>query len=218
MSQIFHPSTNTFAKVTIYGAVIFIAIGAAIGLAYARSDYVTGVNVVQPQPVQFSHEHHVGGLGIDCRYCHLPVEESSFAGLPSTHTCMTCHSQIWNQSPQLALVRESYETGVPIPWTRVHQLPDFVFFNHGIHVQKGIGCAECHGRVDTMAQMWQAEPMTMEWCLDCHRQPERAIRPVEEVFNMQYVHPPNQLALGEQLINEYGIHVERLSDCYICHR
>lgn len=218
MGQIFHPSTNTFAKVTIFGALVFVAILGAVGLALARSDYSTGVGVVQPQPVQFSHEHHVSGLGIDCRYCHTSVEESSFAGMPSTHTCMSCHSQIWNKSPQLAPVRESYRTGIPIAWTRVHDLPDFVYFNHSIHVQKGIGCTECHGQVDEMPLIWKAEPMTMEWCLECHREPQRALRPVEHVFDMDYVHPPDQVALGEQLIEEYHIPTERLTDCYTCHR
>jgi hypothetical protein len=131
---------------------------------------------------------------------------------------MTCHSQIWNESPKLAPVRESYATGMPLAWTRVHDLPDFVYFNHSIHVTKGIGCTDCHGEVNKMPLMWKEEPMTMEWCLDCHRQPERALRPVEEVFNMDYVQPPDQLALGEQLIEEYHIPTERLTDCYTCHR
>jgi Zn ribbon nucleic-acid-binding protein len=218
MGQIFHPSTNTFAKVTIFGGLIFIAILGALGLAFARSDYATDVNLVRHQPVQFSHEHHVSGLGIDCRYCHTSVEQSSSAGMPSTHTCMTCHSQIWNESPKLAPVRESYATGVPLAWTRVHDLPDFVYFNHSIHVLKGVGCTECHGQVDQMPLMWKEEPMTMEWCLDCHRQPERALRPVEQVFNMDYVQPSNQVALGKQLIEEYHIPTERLTDCTTCHR
>lgn len=218
MGQIFHPSTNTFAKVSIFGAVIFVAILLGLVLAFARSDYTTGVAVVRPQPVQFSHAHHVGGLGIDCRYCHTSVEESSFAGLPPTHTCMSCHSQIWNQSPKLAPVRESYATGEPIAWTRVYDLPDYVYFNHSIHVHKGVGCSECHGAVDTMPLMWKAEPMTMEWCLQCHRQPEAALRPVDQVLNMDYVHPPEQLAIGEQLVEEYHIPTERLTDCYTCHR
>ncbi|HXF64009.1 MAG TPA: cytochrome c3 family protein [Caldilineaceae bacterium] len=218
MAQIFHPSANSFARVSIFGAVFFIAALAGIGLVVARSDYSTNVGVVQPQPVQFSHAHHVDGLGIDCRYCHTSVEESSFAGMPSTHTCMTCHSQIWNNSPILEPVRESYRTGVPLAWTRVHDLGDFVYFNHSIHVQKGIGCTDCHGQVDEMNLMWKAEPMTMEWCLDCHRQPERYLRPVDEVFNMDYRRPADQLALGRQLIEEYQIPVERLTDCYVCHR
>jgi hypothetical protein len=218
MGQIFHPSTNTFAKVTIFGGVVFLAILAAVGLALARSDYVTGAGVIQPQPVQFSHEHHVSGLGIDCRYCHTTVEKSSFAGLPSTHTCMSCHSQIWNDSPKLEPVRESYSTGQPIALTRVNDLPDFVYFNHSIHVNKGVGCTECHGQVDKMPLMWQAAPLTMEWCLNCHRQPQQALRPVDQVFNMDYVHPANQEALGKQLVEEYHIPTQRLTDCYTCHR
>ena len=218
MSQIFHPSTNTFAKVTIFGAVVFLAILAGVGLALARSDYATGVGVVQPQPVQFSHDQHVGGLGIDCRYCHTSVEKSSFAGMPSTQTCMTCHSQVWSDSPKLEPVRESYRTGEPLAWTRVHDLKDFVYFNHSIHVNKGIGCTDCHGQVDEMPLMWKAEPMTMEWCLECHRAPENALRPVDEVFNMAYERPRDQVALGRELIEEYHIPTERLADCYICHR
>ncbi len=218
MGQIFHPSTNTFAKVTIFGAILFLALLAGLGLAFARSDYTTGVGVVQPQPVQFSHEHHVGGLGIDCRYCHTTVEQSSFAGMPSTHTCMSCHSQIWNESPKLEPVRDSYRTGEPLAWNRVHDLPDFVYFNHSIHVNKGVGCSDCHGQVNKMPLMWQAEPLTMEWCLNCHRAPQNALRPVDQVFNMEYVHPSDQVALGEQLIEEYHIPTERLTDCYTCHR
>ncbi|HRW10058.1 MAG TPA: cytochrome c3 family protein [Caldilineaceae bacterium] len=218
MSQLFHPSANTFARVTIFGA-LFVLVGlAGIGLAIARSPYQTQVNVVQPQPVPFSHEHHVNGLGIDCRYCHTSVEESSFAGIPPTHTCMTCHSQIWNDSPVLAPVRASYRTGEPLVWNRVHNLPDYVYFNHGIHIQKGIGCTNCHGPVDTMPMMYKAEPMTMEWCLNCHRAPEEQIRPREEVFNMDYEPPLDQLALGRELVAQYHIPTERLTDCYVCHR
>lgn len=218
MSQLFHPSANTFARVSIFGALFFVAGLGAVGLAIARSPYQTNVNVVQPQPVPFSHEHHVGGLGLDCRYCHTSVEESSFAGLPPTHTCMSCHSQIWNDSPMLEPVRESYRTGIPISWARVHNLPDYVYFNHGIHVQKGIGCDSCHGRVNTMPLMYKAEPMTMEWCLKCHRAPEQQIRPRSEVFNINYVPPANQLELGQQLVKEYHIPTDRLTNCYVCHR
>lgn len=218
MGQIFHPSTNTFAKVTIFGAVVFLAILAALGLALARSDYATGVGVVKPQPVQFSHEHHVGGLGIDCRYCHTSVEVSGFAGMPSTKTCMTCHSQIWNDSPKLEPVRASFRIGEPIAWVRVHDLPDFVYFNHGAHVNKGVGCTECHGQVNEMPLMWQAEPLTMEWCLGCHRAPQNVLRPVDQVFNMSYERPADQQAMGEQLIDEYHIPTDRLTDCYTCHR
>jgi hypothetical protein len=218
MSQIFHPSTNTFSKATIFGAIFFLIGLGGLGLALARSPYVTDVGVVRPQPVQFSHEHHTNALGIDCRYCHTSVEEAQYAGMPPTHTCMSCHSQIWNDSPALAPVRESYETGIPIAWNEVHRVPDYAYFNHSIHVQKGFGCSECHGQVDNMTLMYKAEPMTMEWCLDCHRNPQDRIRPVEEVFNMDYVHPPNQAELGRQLLAEYNIPHKDLTQCYVCHR
>jgi hypothetical protein len=218
MSQIFHPSTNTFSKATIFGAIFFLIGLGALGLALARSPYVTDVGVVRPQPVQFSHEHHTNALGIDCRYCHTSVEEAQYAGMPPTHTCMSCHSQIWNDSPALAPVRESYATGIPIAWNEVHRVPDYAYFNHSIHIQKGFGCSECHGQVDDMTLMYKAEPMTMEWCLDCHRNPQDRIRPVEEVFNMDYVHPPNQAELGRQLLTEYNIPHKDLTQCYVCHR
>jgi hypothetical protein len=219
MAQIFHPSTNTFAKVTIFGAIFFLLGLAGVGLVWARSPYTTGVGVVQPQPVQFSHEHHVNGLGLDCRYCHTSVEVSPFAGMPPTHTCMTCHSQIWNDSPLLEPVRASYQTNLPLAWTRVHDLPDYVFFDHSIHLHKGVGCASCHGRVDQMPLMYKAEPMTMEWCLDCHRAPERQIRPRELVFVMDYQPAEDQLTLGRRLLEEYNIpDSKRMTDCDICHR
>jgi hypothetical protein len=218
MAETFHPSANSFARVTIFGALVFLALLAGIGLAVARSDYTTRVGVIQPQPAPFSHGHHVAGLGIDCRYCHASVDVSSFAGMPATHTCMTCHSQIWNDSPMLAPVRESYISGRPLAWNRVHDLNDFVYFNHSIHVQKGVGCATCHGAVDEMPLIWKAEPMTMEWCLACHRAPEHFLRPKEAVFDMAYQPPADQVALGRQLIEEYHIVTQRLTDCYICHR
>jgi hypothetical protein len=218
MTQIFHPSTNTISRVSIFGALFFV-----LGLLFVvymifRSPYVTGVNVVLDQPVPFSHEHHVRGLGLDCRYCHTSVEKSSFAGIPPTETCMTCHSQIWTDSPMLAPVRTSMRTSTPIRWNRVHDLPDYVFFNHSIHVQKGVGCVSCHGPVDQMPMTWKAKPMTMEWCLSCHREPERHLRPRTEVFNMNWVPPGNQVSEGRKLIKEHEIPVQRLSDCYTCHR
>jgi hypothetical protein len=218
MTQIFHPSTNTISRVSIFGALFFV-----LGLLFVvymifRSPYVTGVNVVVDQPVPFSHEHHVRGLGLDCRYCHTSVEKSSFAGIPPTETCMTCHSQIWTDSPMLAPVRTSMRTSTPIRWNRVHDLPDYVFFNHSIHVQKGVGCVSCHGPVDQMPMTWKAEPMTMEWCLSCHRAPERHLRPRTEVFNMNWVPPGDQVSAGRKLIEDHEIPVQRLSDCYTCHR
>jgi hypothetical protein len=157
MPQIFHPSFNVISRASIYGAVLLLAaVGWALSVVY-RSSYATQVNVVRAQPVPFSHEHHVRGLGIDCRYCHTSVETSAFAGIPATETCMHCHSQIWADSPMLEPVRESFRSSVPIAWTRVHDVPDFVYFDHSIHVQKGIGCATCHGRVDQMPLTWRTE-------------------------------------------------------------
>jgi len=218
MAQIFHPSTNTFSKASLFGAVFFLMGLGGLGLSLARSPYVTDVGVVRPQPVQFSHQHHTNDLGIDCRYCHTSVENAQYAGMPPTHTCMSCHSQIWNDSPALAPVRESYATGLPIAWNMVHRVPDYVYFNHSIHVKKGFGCTDCHGQVDNMVLMYKAESMTMEWCLDCHREPERYIRPVSEVFNMDYEPPDNQAELGRQLVEEYHIPTKNLTECYICHR
>jgi hypothetical protein len=221
MAQIFHPSTNTLSRLTIFGGA-FGALGLIV-LTYwiQRSPYVTEVNVIRAQPVQFSHEHHVRGLGIDCRYCHTSVETSSFAGVPPTYTCMTCHSQVWNDSPMLAPVRVSLANDEPIRWTRVHDLPDFVYFDHSIHVNKGIGCVSCHGRVDKMPLTWKAEPLTMEWCLNCHRHPERYLRPQEAIFDMEWRPEDDgtdQLTLGRRLVQEHHIPVDRLTNCSTCHR
>ena len=219
MPQIFHPSTNAFAKVSIFGAVFFIA-GLAVALtAVFRSPYNTNVDVSIEQPVQFSHEHHVGGLGIDCRYCHTSVEVSAFADIPPTHTCMTCHSQIWSDSPALEPVRESFRTGMPIEWTRVHDLADFTYFNHQIHVNKGVGCETCHGRVDQMPLMRKAETLYMEWCLECHRAPEEHLRPLEEIYTLGYVPEENQRIVGNRLLEEYDTpSAYELTDCTTCHR
>jgi tRNA(His) 5'-end guanylyltransferase len=157
--------------------------------------------------------------GIDCRYCHQSVETSSFADIPPTETCMTCHSQIWNQSPVLEPVRESFRTGQPIQWNRVNDLPDYVYFNHSIHIAKGVGCETCHGRVDQMPLTWKANTLYMEFCLNCHRHPEQYVRPKDQVFTMGYKPAIDQAILGPQLVKEYNIQSpSRLDDCYICHR
>lgn len=216
MAQIFHPSTNTFAKVSIFGA-LFVLGGSLYGLAVInRSDYATRAHMSREQPVPFSHRHHVGQLGIDCRYCHTSVEESSYANLPPTATCMNCHRQIWADSPTLEPVRASLRSGESIAWTKVYDLPDFVYFNHSIHVHKGIGCATCHGRIDQMNLTRQAPSLHMEWCLDCHRNPERYVRPREQVFNLEWEAPGNQPALGAELVRLY--HIESRDDCSVCHR
>src|SRR6266536_4611395 len=215
MSQIFHNSTNTFARITIFGAVFILAFLTWAFTELDHSNYSTRATEPRNQPVPFSHAHHVGGLGIDCRYCHTTVETSGFANIPPTKTCMNCHSQIWLTSPTLEPVRASFRTGQSIQWTRVHDLPDFVYFNHSIHVNKGVGCTTCHGQVDRMPLMWQEQSLQMEWCLDCHRSPERFVRPRDAVFRVDYVPPPNQLELGARLVAEYQI--QKLTSCSTCH-
>jgi Cytochrome c7 and related cytochrome c/Class III cytochrome C family len=215
MAQIFHPSTNTFSRVSIFGAVFALLALLWLLTAVTRSPYVTREGVARAQPVPFSHKHHVQGLGIDCRYCHTAVEDSAFAGLPPTKTCMTCHAQIWSESPMLEPVRSSFRTGQPIVWTRVHDLPDFVYFDHSIHIKKGMGCVTCHGQVNDMPLMWQMQSLHMEWCLECHRAPERFVRPRSQVFNMTWEAPSNG-TLGQQLVREY--HIQKLTNCSICHR
>jgi hypothetical protein len=216
MSQIFHRSANTISRVSIFGAVFAIAGLLVLFAAVNRSPWVTEARVAREQPIQFSHERHVAGNGIDCRYCHTSVEESSFAGIPPTKTCMNCHAQIFANSPFLQPVRTSFTTNQPLHWTRVHDLPDFVYFNHGIHVKKGVGCTTCHGQVDRMPLMWQENSLQMEWCLDCHRSPERYVRPLDQVFSVSYQPPSNQRELGEQLVAKYQI--QKLTSCSTCHR
>ena len=216
MAQIFHPSTNTISRVSIFGGLLLLIALVAALAAINESPYITEVGVARSQPVPFSHKHHVGDEGIDCRYCHTSVEESSFAGIPPTKTCMNCHSQIWADSPVLAPVRDSFRTGKSIQWTRVHNLPGFVYFDHSIHIHKGVGCSTCHGRVDAMPLMWRENTLYMDWCLECHRAPERFVRPREYVFRMDYQYPADQLALGEKLVKEYKI--QKLTSCSTCHR
>lgn len=219
MAQIFHRSFNTLSKVTIFGAVFLIAGAGWAWARWVRSDYVTGVRVARDQPVPFSHRHHVQGLGIDCRYCHTSVEHSSYAGIPATKICMNCHAQIWVNSPMLEPVRASFRTDKSIAWNKVHNLAEFAYFNHAIHVSKGIGCSTCHGRVDEMALTWQHATLYMEWCLDCHRRPERYVRPPGKIFDMTWEPPADQLARGRELVKLYKIDDNRrLTDCSTCHR
>jgi hypothetical protein len=227
MAQVFHPAMNTLSKVTIFGAV-FVLGGVTWAVAMInRAPWVTEVDVAREQPVQFSHRHHVQGLGIDCRYCHTSVETAASAGMPSTKTCMTCHSQVWTDAPILEPVRESWREDRSIEWTRVHDLPDFAYFDHSIHVSKGVGCESCHGRVDEMPLMWREHSLNMEWCLSCHRDPAAHVRPREEVLTMGWdplapersgsARPPvSQAALGRALVEEYG--VESVTHCSACHR
>jgi hypothetical protein len=218
MSQIFHRSTNAFSKASIFGAVFVLAGGMWVFMQVDRAGYNTRKGVTRRQPVPFSHEHHVKGLGIDCRYCHSSVEKSAVAGIPPTATCYNCHKIIWNQSPMLEPVRASIATGVPIRWTRVHDLPDFAYFNHSIHVAKGVGCATCHGRVDEMPLMRQYASLQMSWCLECHRNPEKFLRPKDQVFSMTWK-AEDQASLGAKLVKEYHVRGPAgMTSCDTCHR
>jgi hypothetical protein len=243
MSQIFHRSTNSLSRATIFGAVFIVAALGCVAYIVQGSPYVTYAGVRKPQPVPFSHQHHVTGLGIDCRYCHTSVEISSFAGIPPTKTCMNCHSQIWTNAQLLEPVRASYRSGESLQWTRVNQLPDFVYFNHSIHVTKGVGCNTCHGPVDQMPFMYQYASLQMEWCLSCHRDPGKNLRPRDQVFNMRYQQPASsnpvsvdgrtftdQDSLGAYLITKYQVRVGKIkttdgqvgvsdiTSCSTCHR
>ena len=215
MAQIFKRSTNMFARASIFGAVFVVAGLVWLVMLLDRSSYNTGKGVTLAQPVPFSHSHHVTGLGIDCRYCHTSVEEAASAGIPPTATCINCHKLIWNDSPMLEPVRASYASGEPITWSRVHDLPDYVYFNHSIHVAKGIGCDSCHGRIDEMRLVYQHASLQMEWCLECHREPEKFVRPREEVFNPEWK-AEDQEALGARLVAEYGVQSKMY--CSTCHR
>jgi hypothetical protein len=219
MPQIFPRWTNVASPLSIVGGLASAATLAWASMVYVQSSYGTNAGLKHLQPVPFSHEHHVGVLAIDCRYCHTSVEHSPFAGMPETKTCMNCHSQIWVGSEMLRPVRDSYRSGRSLVWERVYNTPGFVYFAHHVHVQNGIGCSTCHGRIDRMPLSEQSPSLLMEWCLDCHRDPARYIRPREEVFNMDYVPPADQRQLGSRLIAEYHIASrEQLTSCSTCHR
>ena len=218
MAQIFPRSANWASKASILAVLLVVASGLGVLLNINRIHYVNQVNVPLNQPVPFSHKHHVTGMGIDCRYCHTTVETSAFAGIPPTETCMTCHSQIWTEAPILEPVRASYRDNTPIEWNRVHDLPDFVYFNHSIHISQGIGCQTCHGQVDQMPLTWKVNSLNMEWCLECHRDPAQFIRPRDQVFNMSYEPPADQETLGQRLVAEYEVETRQLTNCSICHR
>ncbi len=218
MPQIFSSSMNVVSRLTVVGGLLLVIVAIlSLGALY-RSPYVTQVGVPKLQPVPFSHKHHVAGMGIDCRYCHTSVEDGPFAGIPPIETCMTCHSQIWADSPMLAPVRESWETSRPLKWVRVNDLPDFVYFDHSVHINKGVGCVTCHGRVDQMPLTWKVQTFHMAWCLECHRAPEKFLRPKEWVLDMAWEPDEKQEELGNRLVEDYAIQVEQLTDCSLCHR
>ena len=189
MAQIFDRSSNSLARMSlVLTGLIVIALGVTLN-SLQRSPWVTRQGQRPDQPVPFSHKHHVQGLGLQCQYCHTSVEKSSYAGIPPTKTCMNCHSQIWTNAALLEPVRKSWATGESLAWTKVHDLPDYVYFNHSIHVNKGLGCASCHGRVDQMPLMYQQNTLQMEWCLNCHRDPAKNLRPVSQAYNMAWEGP-----------------------------
>lgn len=216
MAQIFHKSSNSLSRATIVGFVVLAAAGAGVYELLDRSPYVDEQRVVLEQPVPFSHKHHVGEVGLDCRFCHSSVEHSSFAGMPPVSTCMTCHSQLFADSAMLEPVRDAARTGRPLKWVRVNDLPQFVYFDHSIHVRKGVGCASCHGPVDRMPLTWRQASLEMRWCLSCHEHPEKQVRPLDEVFAMNDRAPAAQEALGRRLVLEY--HIQSRTDCVTCHR
>ncbi|HEY0481141.1 MAG TPA: cytochrome c3 family protein [Kofleriaceae bacterium] len=213
MAALFPPWTNTATRIVL-GAVALAVVGAiATPMIYARSPYATGQQDPVLQPIAFDHRHHVRDDGIDCLYCHEDAERSAFAGVPATERCLGCHNQIWNDTPSIAPLRDSAETGLPIRWQRVHSLPDFVYFDHSVHVRRGIGCVSCHGRVDEMAAVHQVQRLTMSWCLDCHRDPVPNLRPRERITSMTWTPAPGEQA---ELARRYQ--PRSLTHCSTCHR
>lgn len=216
MAQLFPRSANAFARGSIVaGLALLTGVGAAV-YVIARSGYVTRQGLILEQPVPFSHDHHVGQIGIDCRYCHTAVESTASAGIPPTATCMNCHNQLWTNAELLEPVRASFRDDAPLAWNRVHDLPEFVYFDHSIHVAKGVACVTCHGPVDKMPLMYQFESLQMNWCLDCHRDPVKNIRPREEVTNVAWTPPPGFEQEQQRLAKLYNVQ-SKLS-CSTCHR
>ncbi|MEZ6087828.1 MAG: cytochrome c3 family protein [Pirellulaceae bacterium] len=221
MPQLFSRSSDTIFRAVFIGLLVVVCGVVGTMFALARSSYLTGKDITVEQPIPFSHRHHVADIGIDCRYCHRGVETSAHAGIPSSQICMNCHRKLWNHSEMLKPVRVSYREDKPIAWNRVHDLADYVYFNHSIHIAKGIGCYECHGRIDQMPLTRQAHTLTMGWCLECHRSPIEHVRPTEFIFVPQ---PLSELvggnedleALQHELAESY--HLRRKTDCYTCHR
>lgn len=219
MAQIFHKSTNIISRFSILVGLVTAASAIGTVMLVERSPYRTRQGVTIKQPVPFSHDHHTEGLGIDCRYCHFTVERAAFASIPPTELCMNCHKEIWKDSPMLEPIRASFRTNEPIRWNRVHDLPDFVYFDHSVHVAKGVGCETCHGPVNEMPLVYRSQTLQMDWCLECHRNPEKFVRPPSEVVNMHWERPKDDPHYGLNLVEEAGIEGEqRLTSCSTCHR
>ena len=214
--QIFQPGLIFALKVGACG-VLLVCVAGILSCRSLVAD-APPINAPVAQVPPFSHKHHISDVGLDCRFCHASVETSAFAGIPPTSTCMNCHSQLFKDQAMLEPVFASFRENRPLHWTRVHRLPDFVYFNHGIHVAKGVGCSTCHGQVDQMPLMWRTQSLEMEWCLGCHRAPEKFIRPRDKVFDMAWRPPDDQLERGRLLLAVYQIDRRRLIDCSNCHR
>lgn len=227
------PRWSNYALPAIVCAILGGALYMPVAVGLGFSPKTTAVGYAPEQPVPYSHALHVGKLGLDCRYCHNTVESAAFAAIPPSQVCMNCHSTIWKDSPRLAPIRESFATGKPVEWVKIHDLPDYAFFNHSAHVNRGVGCVSCHGRIDQMDVVQQVSPLSMGWCLDCHRAPEKNLRPKDQVTSMTWKatdHPDvkaknitdpeeAQLFLGNKLKAEYGIRdVQYMQSCYTCHR
>jgi hypothetical protein len=217
MAAIFGPRANLVTNATLLALAALALFAAFLIWGVPQMHYNTQASLTALQPVPFSHQHHVSGLGIDCRYCHSSVEYAPSAGMPPTETCMTCHSQIWTHAAVLEPVRQSFAIGKPLRWTRVYRLPAYVFFNHSIHIAKGVGCNECHGQVEEMPLTRQAKHMYMLFCLNCHTDPAPRLRPRDQVFNMKWQRT-SETPPAQALLAAYNIHPEILSDCSICHR
>ena len=219
MRQLFAPGADAVLRLWLWSGVVVVAVLLLVLAGVARSSYLSTVGIAPAQPVPFSHKHHSGELGVDCRYCHTQVEQYATAGIPPTYTCMTCHSQIWTGAPMLAPVRDSLAKDDPLHWTRVNRLPDYVYFNHSIHIAKGVGCSTCHGPVNEMQLTYRANAFQMQFCLNCHRNPERYVRPKEQIWNMEWAPPWDQGKLGPELVAQNHIRSAGvLTDCSICHR
>lgn len=218
MAQVFPRSANVLVRAGIASSVLLVSVLTLVAAGMYQSPLVNSMKIAKAQPIPFSHQRHVGGNGMDCRYCHTSVDSSNFAGVPPTETCMTCHSQILTDAPMLQPVHESWKNGTPIEWTRIYDLPDFVYFDHSVHIAKGVGCTTCHGAIDQMRLTHKATNLYMGWCLQCHRAPEKFLRPQDKVFDVEWKAPRNQIEEGLRLVKENNVNVGQLTNCSICHR
>jgi hypothetical protein len=215
MAQLFTKKADNIFRILLLGILCLMGVSVALAYGWTYSSFNTHEGMAVQQPVPFSHEHHVGELGIDCRYCHTSVEVSAYAGIPASSICMNCHSQIWAEAEMLESVRAAYQEGKPLAWAKVNDLPDFVYFNHSMHVTHGIGCETCHGRVDRMPLMEKVHTFHMEWCLECHRNPDPYVRPRDAVTAMGW---QAKNAEESPLVLARQYQVESKTDCYVCHR